>query len=105
VSSITLKESSTHAEPEYLKYSPEAAVPIVTSLKSVSAEGTVGVPLKSEYAPDVATVARLGDPLKSEYAPDVATVARLGDPLKSEYAPDVATVARLGVPLKSEYAS
>ena len=41
------------------------------------ADGIVGVPVKSEYAPDVATVARDGVPDKSEYAPDVATVAKV----------------------------
>ena len=35
----------------------------------------VGVPLRSEYAPEVATVASVGVPLRSEYAPEVATVA------------------------------
>ena len=52
----------------------------VVAPMSAAVVGIDGLPDRSEYAPDVATAARVGFPVRSEYAPDVATVENVGLP-------------------------
>ena len=52
----------------------------------------VGVQLKSQYLPDVATVHNDGLHVRSQYFQLVATVHKDGLQVKSQYLPEVATI-------------